>query len=128
MKAGFTLIEILVVIAIIGILISALMFNGAGVMKRGRLTAAENHGRTVSLAVTQWLSQSPAREASSLNGRNCAVPGTLNSTGLVSGFQSGALGWSAPKVPLTCTIDASGRTVNVTTSTDGVNFINGERQ
>ena len=129
MSHGFTLVEMLIVIAIIGILIAALIFNSQGVMKRGRLTAAQNHSHQVSLAVAQWLSISPTRQADSLNNLNCADATTLTSSGTASGYTSGALGWDNPKVTtMTCTIQATGRSVNVITQTDGKTFKNGTPQ
>ncbi|GGI87893.1 hypothetical protein [Deinococcus wulumuqiensis] len=82
----------------------------------------------MSLAIAQWLSQSPTRQGNSLTGANCALPGTLTATGLSSGHQSGALGWGAPKGNVSCTIQGSGRHLRVRTSTDGVTFVDGERQ
>lgn len=126
MKEGFTLIELLVVITLIGLVAAAMLSSGAGAMKRARLTAAQNHGRTVSLAASQWLSQSPVRQANALNGRDCTQATTLSAAGPVAGYQSGALGWGVPKTSITCTISATGRSVNVQTSTDGTTFTNGE--
>ncbi|AZI44303.1 type II secretion system protein [Deinococcus psychrotolerans] len=125
--AGFTLIEILVVIAIIGILIAVLIGNYGGVLKRGQRSVAQNHGRIASLAVTQWLSQNPIRTADTLDNADCTKPTSFVGEGTVSSYHAGDLGWPAPSSSqVTCVIHAQGRTVQVATSAADTSYINGE--
>jgi len=125
--AGFTLIEILIVIAIIGILVVVLIGNYSGALKRGQRTAAQNHGRIVSMAVTQWLSQNPIRTADTLNNADCTNPTSFSGETTASTYHAGDLGWPAPSSSqVTCVIHAQGRTVQVATSAADGSYINGE--
>lgn len=123
---GFTLIEILTVIAIIALLAAVITVSVSGAQKRAQQSAAENQGRIVTLAVQEWLSQSPLRTTDNLSGQNCTLPATLTSSGLMTGYASGALGWSAPQTKMTCVISGTGRTFSVTTSALGKTYIDGE--
>jgi len=125
--AGFTLIEILIVIAIIGILVAVLIGNYGGALKRGQRTAAQNHGRIVSMAVTQWLSQNPIRTADTLNNVDCTKPTSFVGENTASSYHAGDLGWPAPSSSqVTCVIHAQGRSVQVATSAANTDYINGE--
>ncbi|KQR11257.1 prepilin-type N-terminal cleavage/methylation domain-containing protein [Deinococcus sp. Leaf326] len=133
-EEGFTLVEILIVIAIIGILAAVLVGNFSGSLRTGNRTAAKAHGYQVSLAIQQWLSQSPVRTVSSLTGLNCAQGYALISTGpqANNALASGQLGWKAPTGSITCSIaqGTSARTALVTTKVtgDSKTFVNGEAQ
>ena len=133
-EEGFTLVEILIVIAIIGILAAVLVGNFSGSLRTGNRTAAKAHGYQVSLAIGQWLSQSPVRTVSSLTGLNCAQGYALTSTGpqADSALASGQLGWKAPTGSITCSIaqGANARIALVTTKVtgDSKTFVNGEAQ
>lgn len=125
---GFTLIEVLIVISIIAILLAIAIPSYQGVIRRGQATAAQSHNQVVRLAVQQWLGFNPARSAAALSGTNCAQPTTLGTSGATSGYVQGALGWSAPRGTVTCSVQGSGRTFTVTTAGGGKTYVNGAEQ
>jgi prepilin-type N-terminal cleavage/methylation domain-containing protein len=57
MMGGFTLLEILTVVAIISILIALVLPSLSGARRRGRITKCESNIREVSQAVLRYLSQ-----------------------------------------------------------------------
>lgn len=122
---GFTLIEILVVLAIIGILTAITLPSYVGVQRRAVNSAAQAHGQTVRLAVQQWLSLNPTRSVTTLSGVNCAAAHTLSAAGATAGFGSGALGWPDARPGVTCTLGGSGRMPQVETSGPTRSFVNG---
>ena len=71
---GFTLIEVLVVISILGILAGIVVFAVGGIADRGQESACKTEKKTVQTAVQAYLAKPPAGGPAS--------PGTSNLVGL----------------------------------------------
>lgn len=124
-SAGLTLTELLIVIAIIGVLLAVSLPAYQGVRHRAIDTAAQTHGQAVRLAVQQWLSLNPTRSVMALYGANCAAAATLGPNGLTAGFTSGALGWPAARAGVSCEVRGNDRRVDVYTEGSTKLYLNG---
>ncbi len=61
-QQGFTLIELMVVVVIIGILVSIGILVYGGVQQRARDTADEANVRTLNSATLQWMMQDESND------------------------------------------------------------------
>jgi type IV pilus assembly protein PilA len=108
-KPGFTMIELLIIIAILGVLAAVIIPNTTGFVSTGTLSAAKNEMQNVKTAAMAYLGEyeewpnSSTDLASLIVGTPKATYVFDNVTGFVvdaSGSWSG-LSWSAPSAPYT---------------------------
>ena len=83
-ERGFTLIEILVVIAILGILAAVVVFSVEGVVDRGHKNACMTEVSIVNTATQAYLAKSTAIPPAFPSGPVNALGGQLQSAGLLS--------------------------------------------
>jgi prepilin-type N-terminal cleavage/methylation domain-containing protein len=108
-KPGFTMIELLIIIAILGVLAAVIIPNTTGFVSTGTLSAAKNEMQNIKTAAMAYLGEhevwpnSSTDLASLIVGTPKATYVFDNVTGFVvdaSGSWSG-LSWSAPSAPYT---------------------------
>jgi type IV pilus assembly protein PilA len=142
--AGLTLLEVLLVLAIIGILIGVLMWGFGGARQQGLYSQAASHGSEVSMGINaflirnidlnldDWTAALPAGSTTGapasvvgLRGFDCRRAATLSRAGMESGSQS----WGEANPQIGCLAERVGRRFLVHTWVNGLDrhFINGQR-
>src|SRR5690606_7316070 len=112
------LIELLIVIAIIGILAAVLIPQLLGARQAAQARAAQAHGSNVYTALQAYLAADITRTA----GDAVTAFGACDAEANVDG-----LGWRQPPSGVTCSMDAVGdHDFTVTTGGGGQTFVNGE--
>lgn len=115
---GFTLVELLIVVAIVIVLAAILIPTYAGASRKASESAATLHAQTVRTALNTHLAVNPQLTATSLGTLNCTAATTLTASGLTSG--STGNGWDAAPNGSTCTAQPStARTYRVTVTYSG---------
>jgi prepilin-type N-terminal cleavage/methylation domain-containing protein len=77
-RKGFTITELLVVIAVIGVLLGILLVALGGIWQTGQMTGSMNNLRQVATWMAEYSSEQPGQRAAGvfrLQRRRCAVPG-----------------------------------------------------
>lgn len=115
---GFTMIELLVVVAIVMVVLALLMPSFRGAMNDSERRKAQVHAAQVRLALNTALAQNPQLTSTSLGTVNCTAAADIGAGGVVA--SAGGNGWDAAAPGSTCT--ASGqtpRTYRVTVTLQG---------
>lgn len=142
--AGVTLVEMLIVVAIIGILMGALIWGFGGARQQGLFSQAAAHGSEVSMGINaflirnidlnldDWTAALPAGSTAGgpasvvgLSGFDCRRAATLSRAGM----ESGSLSWGEALPQIGCLAERVGRRFLVHTWVNGLDrhFINGQR-
>lgn len=120
---AFTLIELMVVIAIIGLLASLLIPTYANALRQGDKAAALAQAHTVQAALHSYLAVHPELSTADLTPLDCHQGVTLNvaSPYLSAGNEGNRPGFTAPNAKVTgCqAIAVTDRTVSVTATYNG---------
>ncbi len=88
-KKGYTLVELLIVIAIIAVLASISIPVISGVVQRSRLSKDQNTAKNYQTAISLWMSEQPIGEnvyASHLSGSDAMINGNLTQTAYTEAY------------------------------------------
>ncbi len=120
---GFTLIELMVVIAIIAVLATILLPTYAHALKQGDKAAALTHASAVNGALNSYLAAHPELTTANVTPLSCMAGVTLNveTPYVMQGNQANRPGFTTPNAKVTgCQASAAtDRTVSVTSSYHG---------
>ena len=94
-KKGFTLVELVVVIAIIGVLAAILVPTMLGVVQDSRITSADNAAAQIKNQTTNFLTQMDAAKKSLTGGTGTLVVTVTTGTWATSGISGSAWGTGA---------------------------------
>lgn len=94
-KKGFTLVELVVVIAIIGVLAAILVPTMLGVVQDSRITSADNAAAQIKNQTTNFLTQMDAAKKSLTGGTGTLVVTVTTGTWATSGISGSAWGAGA---------------------------------
>lgn len=94
-KKGFTLVELVVVIAIIGVLAAILVPTMLGVVQDSRITSADNAAAQIKNQTTNFLTQMDAAKKSLTGGTGTLVVTVTTGTWSTSGISGSAWGAGA---------------------------------
>lgn len=94
-KKGFTLVELVVVIAIIGVLAAILVPTMLGVVQDSRITSADNAAAQIKNQTTNFLTQMDAAKKSLTGGTGTLVVTVTTGTWATSGITGSAWGAGA---------------------------------
>lgn len=94
-KKGFTLVELVVVIAIIGVLAAILVPTMLGVVQDSRITSADNAAAQIKNQTTNFLTQMDAAKKSLTGGTGTLVVTVTTGTWATSGIPGSAWGTGA---------------------------------
>jgi general secretion pathway protein G len=101
---GFTLIEVLVVISILGVLAGIVVFSVAGISDRGQVSACKAEKKTVDTAIQAYMAKNPAAAAPALTDLRTAPNVFLAANPTWYGVTSGAATLTAAGTAAGCTL------------------------